>query len=169
MAIREASIADASSIAVISVEVWVGTYLKRGVRAHFADYVLNTFTKENAAKRIVDVNHSILVSENEDGIDGFIEIAGASPAPVDGCSDVEISTVYVQPHHHGRGIGKSLLRAALDRASKQGARSVWVAVNAENQRAISFYAGEGFEQVGQTKFIIENEGYLNYVYQVQLI
>ena len=106
--------------------------------------------------------------ENEDGIDGFICVSTGNPAPVDGCSNMEISTFYVQPRHHGKGIGKRLLDAALTHAREQGVASVWLATNAENAPAIAFYLAQGFEHVGETHFRIEGEAYLNNVYAYRL-
>lgn len=164
MALRAPDISDASSIAAISIEVWVGTYLKRGVNGFFADYVLEQFTAAKIAAQIDDPDRFILVSENAEGIDGFICVASSSVAPVEGCSDVEIATFYVQPRHHGKGIGTQLLKAALDHCRACNAGSVWLATNAENDPAIAFYLSQGFEKVGETHFRIGDEGYLNNVY-----
>ena len=71
MTIRNAIQSDASSMAAISMEVWVGTYLKRGVSAFFAEYALEAFTSENMSALISDPSQFILVSENAEGIDGF--------------------------------------------------------------------------------------------------
>lgn len=65
MALRKANQADASSIAAISIEVWVGTYLKKGVTEVFADYALSQFTTQNISTLIEDPSQYILVSENE--------------------------------------------------------------------------------------------------------
>ena len=46
MQVRAARAEDASSLAALSIEVWLGTYLKQGISAHFADYVLETLTAE---------------------------------------------------------------------------------------------------------------------------
>lgn len=164
MALRAPDISDASSIAAISIEVWIGTYLKRGVKAFFADYVLEQFTAAKIAALIDDPDRFILVSDNAEGIDGFICVASSSVAPVEGCSDMEIATFYVQPRHHGKGIGKRLLNAALDHCRACNVQSVWLTTNAENDPAIAFYLSQDFEKVGETHFCIEGEGYLNNVY-----
>ncbi|MGV6805041.1 MAG: N-acetyltransferase family protein [Ruegeria sp.] len=104
MTLRPATLSDASSIAAISLEVWISTYLKQGVGAFFADYALEEFTTLKSGKLIADPNQYILVSDNEEGIDGFIRISLSSKAPVDGCFETEIATFYVQPRHHGKGI-----------------------------------------------------------------
>lgn len=168
MTIRKPTVSDASSIAAISIEVWIGTYLKRGVNATFADYALKEFTPSKIDNLILDPDQIILVSENDEGIDGFIRVSSASKAPVPGCSELEISTFYVQPRHHGKGIGKRLLAAALQHCRQKDAKSVWLATNAENDPAIAFYLAQGFEHVGETQFLIGGQGYLNNVYALQL-
>ncbi|MEP1767596.1 MAG: GNAT family N-acetyltransferase [Sulfitobacter sp.] len=164
MTLRTPNISDASSIAAISIQVWIGTYLKRGVSGFFADYALEEFTPQKIEKLISDPNQFILVSENEEGIDGFIQVTSGSEAPVKGCSEVEISTFYVQPRHHGKGIGKRLLSAAFQHCRDEAVQSVWLTTNAENDPAIAFYLAQGFEHIGETHFRIQDEGYLNNVY-----
>ena len=168
MVLRRANHSDASSIAAISIEVWVGTYLKNGVSAFFANYALEEFTIEKTRNLISDPGTFIMVSENREGIDGFIRVSSRSSAPVSGCSNMEISTFYVQPRHHGKGIGKRLLSAALDYCRDASVDSVWLTTNAENGPAIAFYLAKGFEHVGETDFCIEDKGYLNNIYRLSL-
>ncbi len=168
MTLRAPRKSDASSIAAISIEVWIGTYLKRGVSAFFADYALNEFTTLKTQALLADPTQFILVSENEDGIDGFIRVSSGHKSPVSNCSEMEISTFYIQPRHHGKGIGSQLLHAALQYCREKKAESVWLTTNAQNAPAIAFYLAQGFEHVGETHFQIEDEGYLNNVYSYRL-
>lgn len=165
MTLRPANQTDASSIAAISIEVWVGTYLKTGVSGFFADFALNTFTAEKMARLFDDPDQFILVSQKVDGIDGYVRVSSNCPAPVAGCSDTEIATLYVQPRHQGKGIGKRLLWAALEHCRAAQVGSVWLITNAENDPAISFYRAQGFEHVGETNFYIDDERYLHTVYR----
>lgn len=168
MTLRKPHESDASSIAAISIEVWIGTYLKHGVSPFFADYVMAEFTSAKIEKRISDPSQFFLVSENKHGIDGFIQVSPDSIAPINSCSNTEISTFYVQPRHHGKGIGKRLLNAALQHCRDQSVESVWLATNAENSPAIAFYLSQGFSHVGETHFCIDEEAYLNNVYSYRL-
>lgn len=168
MTLRKANHADASSIAAISIEVWVGTYLKKGVTSVFADYALSQFTTQNMQTLIEDPSQYILVSQNEEGIDGFIRLSANSPDPVTGGADMEIATFYVQPRHHGKGIGKRLLSAAFAHCRDAGAQALWLATNAENAPAIAFYRAQGFRQIGETSFCLDGKAYLNAVYQRDL-
>ncbi|MFY2822803.1 GNAT family N-acetyltransferase [Ruegeria sp. MALMAid1280] len=168
MPLRQADRSDASSIAAISIEVWIGTYLKQGVNGFFADYALSEFTPAKITNLICDPDEFILVSDNEEGIDGLIRVSPARNAPVSGWSGMEISTFYVQPRHHGKGIGKRLLAAALEFCKGQGEDAVWLATNAENTPAIAFYHAQGFEHIGETHFRIDGNEYLNNVYALRL-
>jgi len=160
---RDAQIADASSLAAISIEVWLGTYIRHGVSGHFADYALTEFTAKKFRAILGSPSETVIVSENRDGIDGYVRISWDKPAPTDGCDAVEITTLYVQPRHQGRKIGQQLLKAALAECQARNIARPWLAVNSENPRAIAFYLRNGFVSAGQTHFRIQNQAYLNEV------
>lgn len=81
---------------------------------------------------------------------------------------MEISTFYVQPRHHGKGVGTRLLKGALEYCRKNGGRAIWLATNAENTPSIAFYTAQGFEHIGDTQFGVHEQGYLNNVYALDL-
>lgn len=91
-----------------------------------------------------------------------------SQAPVDIASELEITTLYVQPRHHGRGLGRTLLKSGLQFCLDAGQPSTWLAVNAVNEKATAFYLANGFERAGQTHFIIGDQAYPNHVLQLRL-
>ncbi|SLN66378.1 Protease synthase and sporulation negative regulatory protein PAI 1 [Falsiruegeria litorea R37] len=161
MSLRPARAEDASSLAAIAIEVWVGTYLRDGVSGFFADYVFEHLTPDAFGALIADPKDHIVVSERGQGIDGFIRISEDKPAEVRGCSDVEIATLYLQPRHHGQGIGQALLQCGLEICTDLGATNPWLMVNAENTGARAFYARQGFDEIGHTFFRIQDGAYRN--------
>ncbi len=161
MKFRPASRADASSLAAISIEVWIGTYIRNGVNGFFADFALSEFTADRFETLLSDPRESVIVSENRDGIDGFVRVTQDRPAPEGVASDTEIRTLYVQPRHHGRGLGKALLAQGLGVAQARGAGSVWLQTLWDNTPALGFYRAQGFDIVGRTHFRIGDEAYPN--------
>ena len=166
--IRKAEERDASSLAAVSIEVWVNTYLRDGVSPLFADYVLAEFTAQKFRNAIGDPDLAIWVSENRTGIDGFVKVCSAAAPPLAGCSPLEITTLYVQPRHQSGGRGGTLLHHALDQCRRMGGESVWLTVEAGNRRAISFYLRHGFTRIGSTDFLIGDRAYENYVMRADL-
>ena len=92
MTLRPARPEDASSLAALSLEVWIGTYLRRGINAHFADYVLSEFTPARMEALIHAPDQNIIVSQNQDGIDGYIRVSHRCPDPLAGDHQTEIAT-----------------------------------------------------------------------------
>ncbi len=56
----------------------------------------------------------------------------------------ELLKVLVAPDHRGRGLGRQLLRAGLDRASDQGLARLLLEVRHDNLEALTLYRAEGF-------------------------
>jgi ribosomal protein S18 acetylase RimI-like enzyme len=166
--IRRAEERDASSLAAVSIEVWVNTYLRDGVSPVFADYVLAEFTAQKFRNAIGDPDLTIWVSENRTGIDGFVKVCSTAAPPLAGCSPLEITTLYIQPRHQSGGRGGALLRHALDHCRSTGCESAWLKVEAENRRAVGFYLRHGFARIGSTDFVNADQAYENYVMKADL-
>ncbi len=161
MTFRIARPSDAPILAALSIEVWLGTYVRHGVNALFAEYALNTFTTAGMAALLTDPSEHVIVSENRDGLDGFLRISRESAAPVAAGHDVELSTLYVQPRHQGRGLGRALLEQGVQYARAVPAGSIWLTTNSDNAPAIAFYLSQGFEKIGTTQFRIGDQAYPN--------
>lgn len=161
MTIRLATLDDASSLAALSIEVWIGTYLRQGVSGFFADYVLAEYTPARLEGWMADAGQLLMVAEGEEGITGYTCLSFDSPCAQAPGFTTEISTLYVQPRHHGKRIGQALLSAAQDQCRARGLKNLWLTTNSENTPAIGFYHGQGFETLGTTHFRIGDERYPN--------
>ncbi|SDI74836.1 GNAT family N-acetyltransferase [Paraburkholderia phenazinium] len=150
--IRAARPEDAPRIAVLGAHVWVHTYAAAGVSDVIAQYVLATFTPERILALAEDPHAALLIAESADGgnLAGYVVIRfGSHHADI----TTEIETLYVQASFSGQGIGSALLARARDIArSHTGNRSVWLTVNSQNDKAISFYRSQGMTQDGITYF-----------------
>ncbi len=65
---------------------------------------------------------------------------------LDGQPVAEVGPLAILPGWQGRGLGRSLLRAALRRTKECGYGRVVLCVNAENERAAGLYEKEGFRK-----------------------
>lgn len=70
-----------------------------------------------------------------------------SSAPIGfvGTLDRKVEMLFVHPAHHGKGIGKELMKYAIERES-----AVAVDVNEQNPGALAFYQRLGFEVVSRS-------------------
>jgi ribosomal protein S18 acetylase RimI-like enzyme len=148
--IRTARPEDAACIAVLGAHVWVHTYAAAGVSKVIAQYVLTTFTPENILALMADPGVVLLVAEVEANLAGYIVMRFDSyHADV----PIEIETLYIQDSFAGRGIGSALLTHARSIAmARTGDRAIWLIVNSQNEKAISFYRSRGMTQDGIAYF-----------------
>jgi hypothetical protein len=94
--LRPAVIGDASSLALLSLEIWSYTYLRHGINAFFADYALDVFTKSRFADVLQDPLEVILVLEKSTAITGYVRLSLNSECGIEGCGVFEIKTLYVR-------------------------------------------------------------------------
>ncbi len=94
-------------------------------------------------KNLNNESHRHLVAEHENQIIGFISFSQIEVST----KISEISSLYIDPHSTGRGVGKTLIKSAFDELAALGFRKVRLWVVRENQGAIEFYKAVKFKQV----------------------
>jgi len=77
-------------------------------------------------------------------IDGFVIARMAA-------DQAEILTLAVRPEARGKGLGRALLQAAINKARGLGVVTMFLEVGTDNPRALALYAGLGFAKVGARK------------------
>jgi phosphinothricin acetyltransferase len=89
----------------------------------------------------------LLVSVDETGVIGWGRLL---PWKQRGFDVVEC-LVYVDPVHHGRGIGSALLDALTSEARGLGYRTIVASVATDNRAGLALFTKHGFEIVGTIK------------------
>jgi phosphinothricin acetyltransferase len=86
----------------------------------------------------------LLVSVDETGVIGWARLL---PWKQRGFDVVE-SLVYVDPVHHGNGIGSALLDELIKEARGLGYLTIVASIAKDNRAGLALYARHGFEAVG---------------------
>lgn len=75
------------------------------------------------------------------------------------------NSIYVHPEMMGRGIGKLLLQALLERAAAYGFRTIVAVIGGAEPASIALHAACGFEEVGRLRSVgWKKERWLDSVY-----
>lgn len=97
-----------------------------------------------AAEFLRDPRHHLAVAIDQGEVIGFA--SGVHYVHPDKPAELWINEVGVAPTHHGRGIGKAIIRALLEHATRLGCREAWVLTDRSNQAAMRLYASTGGEE-----------------------
>jgi diamine N-acetyltransferase len=157
--IRPAGPRDALLLARLGEETFYESFAADNEPENIAAYVLANFSPERQAAELADLNTVSFIAEVEDGhAIGYTKLKeGTPPEPVPGDRVIEIARIYSRQEWIGLGVGRALMKASLEEASRRGCEAIWLGVWDQNNRAIAFYRKWGFEVVGKQSFHMGND------------
>lgn len=153
MEIRVAHIDDADQIAEVHVRSWQSAY--RGlIPQNYLDGLDPSSRAEGWRRSVRDANSprgGTLVATDGDGT--IVGFANIGPTRDEDAGDAvgEVLAIYLAPGAWGKGYGRALMAAALQRLAQAGYQQVTLWVLDSNARARRFYEAAGFEPDGAVK------------------
>ena len=162
--LRIATAADAQNLAALAIQVWLHTYATNGIRSVISQYVLTEFTAEAFMQKLNNTSLRLFVAEVNDHLVAYALVNLDAPCPTDASANVELTTLYVQEHFGGVGLGSKLLSLSQGTARERPVGSrLWLTANAQNMWALAFYAKHRFVQAGTIPFGFGGESHLNHI------
>lgn len=140
-AIRDAASTDSAAVAAI---------YNHAVRATTAIWNDRESDPAGRARWIAErqgAGFPVLVAEAEGRLLGYATYGPFRPH--DGYRLTVENSVYVASDLQGRGTGRALMTALLERARSQGLHAMVAAIEAENRVSIRLHASLGFVEVGR--------------------
>jgi len=98
----------------------------------------------NPAKYILDPGGAILLA-----VDGETPM-GVVALMVMGDGSVELAKMGVRPQAQGKGAGRMLIVAAIEKAREMGMRRIYIETNSRLGRALKLYHDAGFQPLTET-------------------
>ncbi len=86
----------------------------------------------------------LIVATDDSGVIGWARLFPWKQRGIDVVEDL----VYVDPVHHGRGIGRALLTELIKQATGLGYRTIVATVATDNRSGLQLHEKLGFESVG---------------------
>ncbi|HEX8289366.1 MAG TPA: GNAT family N-acetyltransferase [Pyrinomonadaceae bacterium] len=115
-----------------------------GTREKYENPLPESYTK--AFEEIQnDENNELIVAEKDGEIVGTLQITFTPSISFQGGKRATVESVRVDAKHRGRGIGKELMKWAIERAKSENCVSVQLTTNAGRKDAHRFYENLGFK------------------------
>ncbi|WP_421930639.1 GNAT family N-acetyltransferase [Phenylobacterium sp.] len=152
--IRPCGPGDAAALALVGQATFLETYAGTLPVADILDHCATEHGEAFYARALARPDHRLWIAEMAEGQApvGYAVLCPPDlPTPSE-AGDVELKRIYLLHRFHGSGLGGRLLAAALESARAAGFGRMLLGVYRENERAIAFYARQGFVEVGVRKF-----------------
>ena len=89
--------------------------------------------------------------------------------PIQICdNDLEIKRIYILKKVQGLGVGRCLMKLAIDHARTGRAQHIFLGVYDANTAAMAFYEHLGFSRVGERIFQVGDQRYHDWIYALTL-
>lgn len=167
---RTAASPDALTLSVLATQVFLDTYAAQGIRPAIAREVRHYLSEQAFADLLADPRRTLLVAERADHLLGFAQLThGQTHAllPPE-ARPAELNRLYVQRPFLGQGLGKELLARSEILAAAGGADLLWLAAWTGNAPALRFYEARGYQDVGASAYIFEEDSYETRVFLKRL-
>ncbi|HTW06745.1 MAG TPA: GNAT family N-acetyltransferase [Acidimicrobiales bacterium] len=151
MMVRAAELSDAAGIGLVHVRSWQAAY-RDLVPQSFLDGLDAEQRGAGWARYLGASPHereAVLVAELDGQVVGFASVGPSRDGDADGVG--EVRAIYLLADRWGQGMGRELMRAALDALRALGFTQASLWVLGSNQRARRFYEAGGWCPDGASK------------------
>lgn len=159
LTIRPAEPPDAACIAALGFQVFMTTYATEGVWPSISREALGEFSVAAIEFQLSRPNVLFLIAEIRERVVGFAQLSQPADEMPEGA--MVLARLYVQEPFTRKGVGRALLARAEEVARAQRAPLLTLTAWVGNPRALTFYASQGYEDVGPNTFTFEGESYEN--------
>ena len=151
--VRRATASDNALLSRLGAETFFDPFAADNSLEDMAAYLSEAFNPGRQGHELAEPASTFLVAEVAGLPVGYTRLkTGSAPEAVRGRKPIEIARFYAQREWIGRRVGARLMEACLVEALRAECDVVWLDVWERNYRAIGFYTGWGFEEVGSQAF-----------------
>jgi ribosomal protein S18 acetylase RimI-like enzyme len=155
MWIRQAEKSDVKALSALAIATYSDAFGHTFSASDLALHLAQNFSEAYFARNLDE--DIVLLAEEKGRLAGYVKFGAVSISVQSATSqDRELQRLYVQADFQRRGIGRSLMEAALTHPELAGAENIYLDVWDENTVAQKLYKSYGFEVIGKNPFIVDS-------------
>ncbi len=167
--IQKAKLNDLEILQKISIQTFTETFAAVNTPDNIANYINDSFNTEQLTTELSNRNSMFYLAYSNAVAVGYLKINfGDAQTETHDQNALEVHRIYVLQTFHGKNIGQLLLNEAKKLAKNNGIASIWLGVWEENNRALQFYAKNGFVVFDQHVFTLGNDKQTDLLMQLRL-
>lgn len=158
ISVRTCNAKDIDALVALGIKTFRDTFDEYNDPDNMIRYINDNFTRKIIEHEMQQPGTMFFLAVDGRKTAGYAKVRNAEPpAGLDDPSALEIERLYAQRDYIGKRVGHMLLQTCLSYLRKRGAKTAWLGVWENNQRAISFYEKNGFRKFGEHIFMLGND------------
>lgn len=158
---------DIDQLRHIAIKTFKQSYEHLNTQSNFKWYVDKAFATEKLIAEIQNEESFYYFISLADDIVGYLKLnIGKSQTETHGDEYLEIERIYLDEGSQGKGLGKRMIKHAMDKAIALNKTKVWLGVWDHNPKAIAFYERNGFERKGSHIFKFGDQDQIDIIMEI---
>lgn len=167
--IKKCTLEDLDILHESAVKTYRETFAHMNTKENMDIYLEKSFHIEKLSKEMLDPNSEFYLLYVSKKIAGYLKLNDApSQTDINDNDSLEIERIYVAAEFQGTGLGRFLMRQAVEKAIERSKKYIWLGVWEKNEKAIRFYKNNGFYKIGTHTFIMGNDAQTDYIMRKDL-
>ena len=167
--LRKVTVNDVEQLQKISRQTFHETFSAGNTEENMVKYLEESFSIEKLTAELNDPNAECYFATLDNQVIGYLKINfGQSQTELKDDKALEIERIYVLKDFYGKKVGQLLYEKAIELAKQVKSDYVWLGVWEENQRAISFYKKNGFEEFDKHIFKLGSDEQTDIMMKLQI-
>ncbi|TSA49471.1 MAG: GNAT family N-acetyltransferase [Sphingobacteriales bacterium] len=153
--IKKGSYTVAESLRNLCCETFYNKWKSTNTETDLQTYMNEFFSIEKLTEELNDNRIIYLLAQNANQLIGYTKLnRNKADGDLGNLKSIELQRMYVKEEFTGHGIGQQLMNSAIEIASTDKFKVMWLGVWEQNTEAIKFYKRFGFEFYGSHQFVL---------------
>jgi ribosomal protein S18 acetylase RimI-like enzyme len=168
--IKKCTLEDLPNLQEISYETFDEAFKHQNSPENMKAYLERAFDFKQLEKELLTTASQFFFVYVNNELAGYLKVNTQDAQSEEmGDESLEIERIYIKSKFQKHGLGKYLLRKALEIAEENKKKKIWLGVWEKNENAIAFYEKMGFVQTGAHSFYMGDEEQVDFIMVKTLI
>lgn len=169
LVISECNYKNIVQLKYICEKTFYETFIDDNSEEDMEEYLKSNFTHAQLEKEIENQYSKIFIVKKNEEVVAYMKVNFDKAQTEEGYKDtLEVQRIYVLKEYKGQGIGKLLMKKAIEITRSNNLKYIWLGVWEHNYAAIKFYEKKGFEKFSTHVFKLGDDEQTDYLMKLIL-
>ncbi|MGE7759754.1 GNAT family N-acetyltransferase [Peribacillus sp. NPDC097895] len=168
--IKKCTLEDSRKLQEISYETFNETFKHQNSPENMNTYLEKAFNLKQLEEELSNISSQFFFVYVDNEVAGYLKVnTNDAQSEEMGAESLEIERIYIKKKFQKHGLGRYLLKKAMEIAMERNNKKIWLGVWEKNENAIAFYKKLGFVQTGAHSFYMGDEEQVDFIMAKTLI